>query len=206
MKRFTKWTVIAAVALAIIVSTAGCTSNTGNNASPSPSVSPQPTQDPNFVPKNTSGYLTYSNRSAGYTIQYLPSWQLINSSTATGFHLLNTGTTGGDAANVGVIVSANLPKNMTLNDYSELVLPVLRNSTDFKLLSSSNSTLAGYPAKEYAFTFVNIYGTPAQGLEKLTLANHTGYFVSYLAVQSYYSANLEIAQNMIGSFNIVSSA
>lgn len=118
--------------------------------------------------------------------------------------MLNTGTTGGDAANVGVIVSANLPKNMTLNDYSELVLPVLRNSTDFKLLSSSNSTLAGYPAKEYAFTSVNIYGTPVQGLEKLTLANHTGYSVSYLAVQSYYSANLEIAQNMIGSFNIVS--
>lgn len=212
MKRFTKWTVLVAVALIIVVSTAGCTSNIGNTASPSPSASPQPTRDPNFVAKNTPGYLTYGNRSAGFTIQYPPSWQVAETNSIVDFSLfVNTGTASGVVARVTLTKPIKIPESatniMTLKNYSELMLSSFvktRSTPDYKLLSSSNSTLAGYPALETVFTYTAYRGDPSQTLFKATLANHSAYSVAYSGLQSYYPANLETGQNMIQSFNIVS--
>jgi hypothetical protein len=63
--------IIVALLVTATVCAAGCASNV------TPSAVPSPTRSPTFVPKNISGYLNYTNRSAGIAIQYPPSWHLI---------------------------------------------------------------------------------------------------------------------------------
>ena len=205
MKRFTMWTVLAAVALVIVVSSAGCTSNVVNNASPSPSPSPslnaapQPAQDPNFVPKNNLGYLTYSNRSSDFTIQYPPSWQKEEGLKIVTFRF------GTPYRAFMQLSESYRGTGLTLDDYSQNQLSSIKQSlADFKLLDSSNITLAGYPAKQYVFTYVSELGAPSQGIDELTLVDGIGYEVSYGAIQEAYPTTLESAQNMMQSFNIVS--
>src|SRR5665647_149599 len=197
--------IIVAIGLMAVVFSAGCTSNVSNNTSPSLNAAPQPTQDPNFVAKNTSGYLTYGNRSAGFTIQYPPSWQVAETNSTVDFSLfVNTGTASGVVARVTLTKPIEIPESatniMTLKNYSELMLSSFvktRSTPDYKLLSSSNSTLAGYPALETVYTYTAYRGDPSQTLFKATLANHSAYSISYAGIQSYYPANLETAQNMI---------
>jgi hypothetical protein len=209
--------ITVAIVLTAIVFSAGCTSNIGNNASPSPSISPTATQDPNFVPKNTSGYLTYSNRSAGFTIQYPPSWQVQENPDGVAFHLItNLGTRSGEVANLlvgrpeylGTTGTLSNYSDEKLSNYSDEKLSYGKGYTAFNLLNSSNSTLAGYPAKEHTITIVTPNGVPVKGLISVTIVNqggyYGGYFLSYGASYDYYDANLKTAQNMIQSFNIVS--
>jgi hypothetical protein len=205
MKRFAKWNVIAAAALVLAVSTAGCTSNIVGNASPSPSPSPslsaapQPTRDPNFVPKTLPGYLTYSNSSADFTIQYPPSWQVEEELKMATFRF-------GTPYRAFVHASESYRGTaITFDNYTQdRLLSIKQSLTDFKLLSSSNITLAGYPAKQYVFTYVSELGAPSQGIDELTLVDSIGYEVSYGAIQEAYPTTLESAQNMMQSFNIVS--
>ncbi|MGZ8892597.1 MAG: hypothetical protein ACXW1R_06630, partial [Halobacteriota archaeon] len=72
MRKHISTVIVVGILLGAMVFAAGCTSNVNNT--PTPSVA-SATRDPKFVPKNTSSYLTYSNRSAGISIQYPSSWQ-----------------------------------------------------------------------------------------------------------------------------------
>lgn len=180
---------------AAMIFTAGCTSN--EDKAPIPSVA-SPTRDPKFVPKNTSGYLTYANRSAGISIQYPSSWQKNESSEGV---IVSFNTSG---LNVSFTVTA--PQNfagtaVTLNDFADGLLPVTE-LTEFKLLNSTNSTLSGYPAQKRVFTYMNDDESLSQGMLQVTLVNRTGYALLYVALQSLYPSNLGIAQNMTQSFNV----
>lgn len=94
---------------------------------------------------------------------------------------------------------------ITLDDYSQDRISSIKQSlTDFKLLSSSNTTLAGNPAKQYVFTYVSELGASSQGIFQLTLVNGIGYEINYGAIQEAYPDTLGIEQNMVQSFNIVS--
>jgi hypothetical protein len=95
---------------------------------------------------------------------------------------------------------------VTLDVFSQdLITQIQQNAhlTNFKLLSSSNTTLAGYPAQKLVFTYV-AGGTTMKGMVELTLANNTGYSLSYVATQGVYPSYVGIAQNMMQSFNITS--
>jgi hypothetical protein len=202
MKRFIKCTILATIVLLIAVSTAGCTSNVFNNASP------QPTQDPNFVPKNTAGYLTYSNH--GFTIQYPPSWQVsenkreINETPRTTAYMTTfaPGPTGSF-----VQVESQTNQHRTLDDFSKTMLSLSQTyqnkTTDLKLNESSKITLAGYPAQKYGYTYT-INGVTWRNSETHILVNETGYSMFYSSPPETYLDYLPIVQNMTQSFNIVS--
>lgn len=193
MRKHISTLIVVGILLAAMVFAAGCTSN---NNTPTPSVA-SATRDPKFVAKNTSGYLTYSNRSAGISVQYSPSWTKTEgkpNETAS----FNLGTT----TFFTVAAPEKLPETMTLEDYSQGAVSGIQRLTDFKLLNSTNSTLSGYPAKKLVFTYKSDDLTTSAGMLQLTLVNRTGYGLLYAATQSEYNNNLGIAQNMTQSFNI----
>jgi hypothetical protein len=178
------------------VCAAGCA---GNNTSPTPSTVPSATRNPSFVPKNISGYRNYTNSSAGVAIQYPPSWQLTEGGGAGATAFFNV--SGVDMS--FSIATENSGQIATLDGYSQDLITALQqnaNLTDFTH-SSSNTTLAGYPAQKLVFTFVS-NGTTRQGMVELTLANSNGYALSYVATQAVYPTYVGVAQNMMQSFNI----
>jgi hypothetical protein len=184
--------IIVALLLTATVCAAGCTSN---NTSPSAS----PTRSPTFAPKNISGYRTYTNSSAGITIQYPPSWQLAETGGGIYAPIAFFNVSGVDMS--FTIVSENLGQGTTLDQYSQdLILALQQNATSFTY-NSSNTTLAGYPAQKLVFTLVS-GGTTRQGIIELTLVNNTGYALTYVATQDVYHNYVGIAQNMMQSFNI----
>jgi hypothetical protein len=190
MRKHISVAIVIGLLLAAMVFAAGCTS------SPTPSV-PATTKAPNFIPKNTSGYLTYSNRSAGISMQYPASWQANNGSgnEIVSFNFPSMSFT--------VITQEFSGTATTLNDFSRDALP--RNLTDFKLLNSTDATLSGYPAEKQVFTYTKFegtVGTTSQGMLEVTIANRTGYGLLYVATQSLYPSYLGIVQNMTLSFNV----
>ncbi len=192
MRKHISTVFVVGILLAAMVFVAGCTSNVSNT--PTPSVA-SATRDPKFVPKNTSGYLTYTNRSAGISIQYPSSWTKTEGkpNETVSFNL-------GTSAFFTVTAPEKL-ETMTLDDYSQGAVSGIQRLNDFKLLNSTNSTLSGYPAKRLVYTYVN-EDTPSQAMLQLTLVNRTGYALLYTTTQSLYPNYLGIAQNMTQSFNI----
>ena len=190
--------IIVALLVTATVSAAGCGSNV------TPSAVPSPTRSPTFVPKNISGYLNYTNRSVGIAIQYPPSWHLTEGGGAGATAFFNV-------SGVNITFSIAAPASfsgqaVTLDEYSRDLISALQqnpNLTSFRLLNSSNTTLAGYPAQKLVFTYVT-EGAPMQRMVELTLVNNTGYSVSYVASQGVYPSYVGIAQDMMQSFNITS--
>jgi hypothetical protein len=198
MRKHISTVIVVGILLGAMVFAAGCTSNVNNT--PTPSVA-SATRDPKFVPKNTSSYLTYSNRSAGISIQYPSSWQK-QEGTAGGIVSFNV--SGVPEMSFTVTGTQDFSGTATtLNDFSQDALTSLQQQlTDFKLNNSTNSTLSGYPAKKLVFTYANNDLTTSAGMLQLTLVNRTGYGLLYEAEESIYPTYLGIAQNMTQSFNI----
>jgi len=197
MRKHISTVIVVGILLGAMVFAAGCTSNVNNT--PTPSVA-SATRDPKFVPKNTSSYLTYSNRSAGISIQYPSSWQK-QEGTAGGIVSFNV--SGVPEMSFTVTGTQDFSgKATTLNDFSQDAVSGIQSLTDFKLLNSTNSTLSGYPAKTLVFTYKDNNLTPSKGTLQLTLVNRTGYGLLYQAEESIYPTYLGIAQNMTQSFNI----
>lgn len=187
--------IVVGILFAATIFTTGCTSNVNN--APTPSVA-SPTRDPKFVPKNTSGYRTYSNRSEGISIQYPSSWRVLNASASeiVGFNVSSV-----PDMSFTVLPAYNFSGTATtLNDFSQSLLPM--DFTEFKLLNTTSSTLSGYPAQKQVFTFMNDDKTITQGMIQVTLVNRTGYGLFYVALQSHYPTYLGIVQNMTQSFSI----
>jgi len=195
MRKHISTVIVVGILLAAMVFAAGCTSN---NNTPTPSVA-SATRDPKFVPKNTSGYLTYSNRSAGISIQYPAEWQ---KKEGSGNEIVSFNVSGLPSMFFTVYSQDFSGTTVTLNDFSQGALPT--NLTNFKLVNSTNITLSGYPAKKQLFTYMNFDGTTSQGMLQLTLVNRTGYELLYVATQDTYNTYVGIAQNMTQSFNVLS--
>jgi hypothetical protein len=191
MRKYVSTVIVVGLLLVAMVFAAGCTSNDNTST---PSV-PAATKDPTFVPKNISGYRTYSDRSVGVSIQYPSSWQAKNGS---GYEIVSFNVSGPPSMSFTVYAQEVLG---TLDDFSQSALPT--NLTNFKLLNSTNTTLSGYPAKKHVFTFTTFDDSTAGGMLQLTLVNRTGYTLLYVATQSVYPNYLGIAQNMTQSFNVV---
>jgi len=186
--------ITVALLLTATVCVAGCTNN---NSSPTPSASA--TRSATFVPKNISGYRSYTNSSAGIAIQYPPSWQL----TEPGGNIANAyfSVSGADLSFTIAAPESFSGQSMTLDGFSQgLISALQQNATNFTY-KLSNTTLAGYPAQKIVFTLVS-GGATRKGIIELTLVNDTGYALTYEAAQGVYPTYVGIAQNMMQSFNI----
>lgn len=199
MRKHISTVIVVGILLAAMVFAAGCTSN---NNTPTPSVA-SATRDPKFVPKNTSGYLTYSNSSVGISIQYPSSWQKQEGSAGG---IVSFNMSGIPSTSFTVTASQNFAGTATtLDDFSQSALSELSTKlTDFKLINSTNITLSGYPAKQHVYAYKNNDLTTSVAQLQLTLVNRTGYGLLYVGTPiSVYNTYIGIAQNMTKSFNVV---
>jgi hypothetical protein len=186
--------------LAATMCIAGCNFKVGNTTTSSPSPTPtviSPT--PTFVPQNNPGYLNYTNSSLGFKIQYPSSWEVTPGKTTATFGLPGT-------AVAFVAGSEDLSgSKLSLDEYVQASISSIKRSenfTNFVVLNTTDTTLAGHPAKELIFTTTSD-GISMQGKLVITVADNSGYFVLYMATIGVYPDQVATANNMIKSFNII---
>jgi len=193
MKRFTKWIVIAAVALSIVVSTAGCTSNTAN---PSP-----------YVAQNMAKY-----DSGNFTINYPSTWNYTKA----------TGNPSRDEFYAYPGVKTEYPehdKDVYVRVYSFLVNETLSSFTanrvstytdlgDVKQIEDGNATLAGNPASKIVWKYIGGVNQGARkAMEIWTVKEGRIYWITYNTMNDYkdfrpYDIYADNTQKMIDSFKI----
>jgi len=197
MKRFTMWTVLAAVALVIVVLTAGCTSNTGNTAqSPPPSAiaSITPSAGGGGTTPSVSSMITYD--SGNFTMLYPSDWKkLTNSSIAEidSFYVYPM------AASLSLHAMFLSDSNTTLLSWTSTFVEGIENYSNYTKISEGDTTLAGYPAHKIVYTNPSNNWTTT---EIWTVKEGKVYTIIYSAYAKYYDAYSDTAQKMIDSFQI----
>lgn len=94
---------------------------------------------------------------------------------------------------------------LPLDEYVQASISSIKRSenlTNFVVLNTTDTALAGHPAKELIFTTTSD-GISMQGKLVITVADNTGYFVLYMATIGVYPDQVATANNMIKSFNII---
>src|ERR671922_2863573 len=90
----------------------------------------------------------------------------------------------------------NLPfHNMTLEEYTNTQI----NPIEENLLESSTTTLADIPG--YKIVFSNIEGLKT--MQVWTVKDNKAYIITYVAKEEDYEKDLQIAQKIIDSFEII---
>jgi hypothetical protein len=187
--------------LAATMCIAGCNFKVGNTTTSSPSPTPtviSPT--PTFVPQNNPGYLNYTNSSLGFKLQYPSSWKVTAGENTTVIFSLP------DTAVRVVFASEDLSgSKLSLDEYVQVSLSSFKqgaNFTNFVVVNTTDTTLAGHPAKELNFTGTSS-GINMQGKLVISVVDNTGYIVAYAATKGVYPDQVATADNMIKSFNII---
>ena len=149
------------------------------------------------VAQTNSKFVTYDNPTFGVRIQYPSDWgrldlSFLQQSADIDFYPLADTSL---AKNVKIQVD-NLPSsNMTLEEYTNSQI----NPLEERLLESNTTTLAGIPGYEIVFTSL-------QGLKTMqvwTIKNDKAYIITYVAQEEDYEKELQVAQKMIDSFEII---
>jgi hypothetical protein len=188
MKRFKMWAVIAAVALVIVVSTAGCTSNTGNQT-PSAAGSQAP---------SASQMITYS--SGNFTIQHPSDW---TNYTPYKGNMLDSMTYYSPDKTAGLKALFSNYTSMTLSSYTAARLAANVSNQNYTQLSAGNATLAGNPAYKIVYTATSWLGGDLQKMTEIfTVKDGKVYSVTYGAYPKNYDAYADTFQKMTDSFQI----
>ena len=183
MKRFTIWALFAIVALIISVSTAGCTSNVANQAS-------------NTGNQTSSASLNMATYESGnFTIQHPSDWKnaTLRTTFSDSFSVLSGGTSV-------TAMSMNMSVG-SLSSYSNSRIETLKSNSNYTLIESGNTTLAGNPAYKAIYT-LNYEGISGKFMEIWTIKEGKIYSITYTATPGNYDTNVETAQKMIDSFQI----
>jgi len=190
--------VSALMMLAVV--TAGCTSNTG----------PSPTPTPFAQTATITGNNTTLTSDAGFQITFPSKYRYDqNGSTPVKFYLYldpNNTVTG---LNIGTDAR---PANATLGSLSDYYYGRLLDQRyqNFTIVSQSNGTLAGKPARSLTFQAIvpvqysqrEVRNQTLQVQEIWTLNNNTGYLITYKAPPSDFSKFLPEAQKIVNSFQL----
>ena len=146
---------------------------------------------------NNNNFKLYENPTYGIQIQYPSDWGrldlsfLQNSADIDFYPLSDTSL----AKNVKLQVN-NLPfHNMTLEEYTNTQI----NPTEEILLESNTTTLADIPG--YKIVFTNVAGLKT--MQVWTIKDDKAYIITYVAKEEDYENDLQIAQKMIDSFEII---
>ena len=139
----------------------------------------------------------YENPTYGIQIQYPSDWgrldlSFLQDSADIDFYPLSDTSL---AKNVKLQVN-NLPfHNMTLEEYTNTQI----NPTEEILLESNTTTLADIPG--YKIVFTNVAGLKT--MQVWTIKDDKAYIITYVAKEEDYENDLQIAQKMIDSFEII---
>jgi hypothetical protein len=92
----------------------------------------------------------------------------------------------------------------TLDEYVMQTIEYLKNSvSDFKLIESTSSNLGGYPSQKISYTYYDPNIKDSKAFRELAIINDKIFIITYLAHDTNFDANVDIAEEMIRSFTIL---
>ena len=161
------------------------------------------------------GFKLYENADYNISIQYPTTWDISEQDLpANGIVQLKAPDTK-DQSTSAILLVANyqMPKNTTLDEFVDYFFKErYKNSTDYKLISSSNTILAGLSGRQFILYDYDkdILGIESTGkvMRLIAFDNNTsnGYLIKYWAQPSLYNKYLPLVQKMINSFKITSNS
>ncbi len=195
--------IIAALAIAALMTlavvTAGCTTTT----------SPSPTPTPVVQTTTATGNNTTLTSTAGFKVTFPSKYRFDqNGSTPVKLYVYldpNNTVTGVNVA------TDTLQSNATLDSLSDYYASQLLNYKNFTTIQKvTNGTLAGKPARTLAYQAVipvqysptDVRNQTLQVQTIWTINNNTGYIVTYKAFPSDFSKFVPEAQNIVNSFQL----
>jgi len=146
---------------------------------------------------NKDSFETYSNPTFGIKIQYPPDWGRLdlsflgNDSLDIDFYPLEDVS---QAIAVKVQAKTLPSQNVTIDDYTGMQI----NYTEEQLLESNTTTLAGLPAHEIVFTDLGV-----KTMQIWTIKDDKVYTITYVAEEEDFQDDLQIAERMIKSLEII---
>jgi serine/threonine-protein kinase len=172
------------------------------SSSPVAGNSPTPTS----AADETAGWNTYTDSNLGFEIKYPK--DLEKSDEALGVAVLfNLPKEAEDKfiGSVNVVVQDLSEKPMTLEQYTELSLNIIKNKGG-KIIESGNTTLAGSPAYKVVqtnkCTTSQCNGLNLEWMHIWTIKNNKAYLITYAAEEQKYQDFLKTFDEMVKSFKI----
>ncbi len=147
--------------------------------------------------------LTYENSAYGVRIKYPQGWTKQEGGTGTVVQFFSPKESNSTSQEALTIIVQDLSaQSLTLDAFTQRITSQLKQTiTDFNLIESGASTLAGSPAHKVVYTGIQGQRNP-KVLRVWTIVNSKGYIIMYAADLSKYSEFLGIIQQMIDSFSI----
>ncbi len=150
----------------------------------------------------------YEDLVNGITIMYPYNWEVIEMPTEFDFVVSfdSPPENNSDTYIEGIdVVLEPVPEGLTLDEYTQSQIDLLKLlHTDFTILESGLTSLAGSPAHKIVYTgILQEFDEPSKGMEVWTIKNDIAYLVGYYAEPHTYDNYLETAQNMLESFEIL---
>jgi eukaryotic-like serine/threonine-protein kinase len=141
-------------------------------------------------------FTTYENPKFGIRVQYPSDWgrldlSFLGASADIDFYPLDD-TSG--TKDVRIQVKALPLQNMTLEQYTNTQI----NSVEGQILESNATTLENLPAHEIVFTNIGL-----KTMQVWTLKDDKVYTITYVAEEGDYENDLQIAQRIIESFEVI---
>jgi len=161
---------------------------------------PQPPE-----PELTKDFLTYENPTHGIRIKYPKDWTMQEGFMGTVVVFLSPKADASDVfqENLNVGVEDLSGVSITLDEYTELTIDQMGQFiTDFTVIESGKTTLAGNPAYKIVYT-----GSQAQysikWMQIWAIKDDKAYLITYTAETDSFSDFLEIVEAMISSFEFM---
>jgi PsbP-like protein len=160
-----------------------------------------------IVVQSTSNndFLTYEDPVAGIRIWYPSNWEKIEQQGGklnVIFKSPQENSSDSFQENLEISIANLASTNMSLNELTTAHIGTLKGSAPtLQIWQSSNTTLAGNPA----YTVVYTNESRFEGMEAWTVKGDKAYLIRYVAEAPNYSNYLPVIQQMLASFEIISS-
>jgi hypothetical protein len=154
-------------------------------------------------------YRVYNNSTLGIKIEVPSDWlhKEINNAAVTFVTEKSLPQNASTTYRASVLVSfRNIPKNMSLDVFTQGNIKGIEQATpSFHLIASNSTTLAGNPAHQIVFTSQPSTGRELRmGMLTSTLKNGKAYIITYVAGPGVdkFPLQLPVVKHMIDSFRI----
>ncbi len=195
---------IAALAIAALITAAVTTAGCATNTSPSPTPTPIPSQE-TVVGNNT----TFSS-AAGFNITYPKTLKIDSTTNASNLVRIYVYLATNNTIDAVLVATRDLAATDTLSDWVLFNVREINNYPNYQLISNNSTTIAGTPAFNVVWqASVPVQtGSGAADIKDMTIKvmqtfvvhNHKGYIITYKALPSDYNTYLAQAQPIMNSF------
>ncbi|HXX98292.1 MAG TPA: PsbP-related protein [Candidatus Bathyarchaeia archaeon] len=155
----------------------------------------------------TANLLTYENSTNDMKLQYPSSWDKDLNVSSPDVVTFYPSAVNSNASLTVTVDDISDEKGISLAQYASDSNDAIKHETkDFKLLgSTTNNTLAGLPAYKSIYSYAGDNNSKVQGMEIGAIKGDKVYTFTYEAGPNEYYKYLPMVQQLIKSFQIVSS-